>query len=99
MMHLLLTATSELDAAVVGLEDLALEVGDEHGVGRVGDDGIGIERALPFAAAVPTDDGRLGVEARSFGHLPRLLPPPGGSVPAGYTCRGAAGHSSGHRVS
>src|SRR5712691_1223836 len=68
----------ELGDGVVGLEDLALEVGDEHGVGRVGDDGIGIERAVPFAAAVPTDDGRLGVEARSFGHWPRLLAPPGG---------------------
>src|SRR3989441_337590 len=93
LQHLVLAEAEELGDGVVGLEDLALEVGDEHGVGRVGDDGIGIERAVPFAAAVPTDDGRLGVEARSFGHWPRLLPPPGGTVPTVYACRVAGVHS------
>src|SRR2546427_614938 len=52
--HLVLAEAEELGDGVVGLEDLALEVGDEDRVRGVGADDVGIQRPAPFGAPAVT---------------------------------------------
>src|SRR2546430_17675258 len=62
--------SQELGDGIVGLEDLALEVGDEDRVRGVGDDDVGIERPAPFGApAVTLDHVRLRHAFRPSSHF------------------------------
>src|SRR2546428_786592 len=75
LQHLVGAEAEELGDGVVGLEDLALEVGDEHGVGGVLDEALGVGPGLvelphvaqdadgPDHLAIRVAQGR-GVEAR-----------------------------------
>src|SRR5258705_9634 len=68
--HLVRAEAEELGDGVVGLEDLALEVGDEDRVRGVGDDDVGIQRAAPFGApAVTFGHVRLRHELGSSSHF------------------------------
>src|SRR5439155_26525461 len=69
----------ELGDRVVGLHDFAFEVGNEHRIRSVGDDGVGIQRALPFSTLGVSNDPRLHTELKPsshFGLLPHGSPAP-----------------------
>ncbi len=50
--HLVAAEAQQLRDRVVGLQDLALQVGHEHRVGRVGDDDVGVESGSRGGAAL-----------------------------------------------
>src|SRR3989442_303881 len=58
LQHLVGAEAEELGDGVVGLEDLALEVGDEHGVGGVLDEALGVGAGLVELAHVAQDADR-----------------------------------------
>src|SRR3989442_956850 len=67
--HLILTKPEQLGNRIVRLQDLAFEVGDEHGVRAVGDDDVGIHRTVRFEVpAVTFDRGRLRTEFLPSSH-------------------------------
>ena len=66
--HLVAAEAEQLRDGVVGLEDLALEVGDEHRVGRVLDQALGVGARLVQLAHVAQDADRadhLAVRSRA----------------------------------
>src|SRR2546426_8975400 len=57
---------SQLGNRIVRLQDLAFEVGDEHGVRGVGDDDVGIQRTVRFEVPAATlHPGRLRTDRKS----------------------------------
>src|SRR5947199_269954 len=71
--QLVLPEPEELGNRIVGLKNLAFEVGNEHRVRGVGDDDVRIQRAAPSAApAVIPDHARLRIESRPSSHLALL---------------------------
>src|SRR5207302_403918 len=66
--HLSLAKPEELRDRVVGLHDFAFEVGNEHRIRSVGDDDVGIQRALPFSTLGVSNDPRLRTEFRPSSH-------------------------------
>jgi hypothetical protein len=63
--HLVLAKPEQLRNRVVSLQDFAFEVGDEDGVGGVGDDNVSIEGAVPLGAAIGAlDRPRWGTHSR-----------------------------------
>src|SRR5256885_1661528 len=71
--HLSLAKPEELRDRVVGLHDFAFEVGNEHRIRSVGDDDVGIQRALPFSTLGVSNDPRLRTEFKPSSHF-ELLP-------------------------
>src|SRR5438445_101847 len=59
----------ELGDRVVGLHDFAFEVGNEHRIRSVGDDDVGIQRALPFSTPGVSNDPRLRTEFKPSSHF------------------------------
>ena len=72
--HLVLAEAEQLRDGIVRLQDLAFEIGDEYRVGRVRDDDVGIQRAVPFAPTVIVDQTRLCIGFQPSRHidLPRI---------------------------
>src|SRR5213594_3322661 len=67
--HLSLAKPEELGDRVVGLHDFAFEVGNEHWIRSVGDDDVGIQRALPFSTLGVSNDPRLRTEFKPSSHF------------------------------
>src|SRR6266852_5235358 len=75
--HLILAKPEQLGNRIVRLQDLAFEVGDEHGVRGVGDDDVGIQRTVRFEVpAVTFDRGRLRTEFLPSSHSKPPSRPP-----------------------
>src|SRR2546422_4216714 len=75
--HLILAKPEELGIRIVGLQDLAFEVGDEHRVRGVGNDDVGIQRAVRLdALAVTLDQARLHTESKRSSHVGSPHGPP-----------------------
>src|SRR5207249_2269652 len=73
--HFILAEPRKRVDGVVGLEDLALEVGDEDGVGRILDEALGVGAGLVELAHVPQDADHADDLAAG--------PPKGGGVEGG----------------
>src|SRR3989454_11392000 len=68
---------SQLGNRIVRLQDLAFEVGDEHGVRGVGDDDVGIQRTVRFEVPAATlHPGRLRTEFLPSSHSEPPSRPP-----------------------
>src|SRR3989454_6823704 len=78
--HLILAEPEQLGNRIVGLQDLAFEVGNEPRVRGVRDDDVGIQRAARLGApAVTLSDARLRTEFQPSSH----------DGPSSRTARGA----------